>query len=72
MDTWEFLFAGQPVRCENIQILGLDYTHDPTTGWDWIVRCRTYGNQMLYEPQPTLRDAMARLHQITSPTTREA
>lgn len=67
MDTAIGLFAGQDIVRNQIVSLGIEDRYDPKTGWDWVVFCRTYANQTLYEPQPTLRDAMLRLHQLTKP-----
>jgi hypothetical protein len=71
MDTAKGMFAGEEIRRDQIMSVGLEYYHDEATTWDWRVFCRVYGKTPLFEPQPTLRDAMMRLHQITKSTSQE-
>lgn len=66
MSEKEIHFDGKTIRKSNIRMLGLSQTHDPNTSFDWVLHCRAYGNKMLYEAYPTLRDAIERLHIITS------
>lgn len=68
MDIGEGLFAGEMIKRSDIVRLGIEYEYDEKTGWDWRVYCRVYAKATLYESQPTLRDAMFRLHQLTAPS----